>query len=387
MNNDYISKYLIELNEYKIKIKIKVKEKCLLFSKRCGSYVSGIDYSYSFDYYNEYIIITCNYDEKKIKCLLGNLLKITNNEFKKKIIINTSKHKEIISKILDFDFFDKIIFGMECETIYDLKKISNIKTIEFSPYSKIIKKYQEQIDLFPLKLDNLIIYLDLIKIVNINLPQGLKKLTFYPSNKNIDILDNYCEEIELDNEKSNSILFICNESICWDNLDLNPEIIIIANKNFDITNLANTTKKLYLYLNPLNFDFLPESLEYLSYVNIQENCLMNIPVGIKKIKFILPGKKKINLNLLPDSIEIVELFVINKIIIYLTLIEKLPKNLKKIMFYGNPETDVCTIGCDYTKRKQLIDVQGDKFSFWTELSKYLKEVKEELKVDFEILEI
>lgn len=244
--------------------------------------------------------------------------------------------------------YEKIIF-----TINDgeLKGIEN-KQIEI----KFIKSKDVvyEIDLIGTKINQLItnIYNKQIKSIDINFSSCSTKtqqLDFFPSfikdikmcfKFNCDIFDNLPEDLErLEIQDIPNALEITKE---LNNLPNKLKVLIMVNVWYN-----------------LGLDNLPSSLEVLElgFKNLYLNKFDNLPSNLKylKINFINRKKNKIpELNNLPDSLEYIELENYNGFII-----NKYPKNLKKIKYRTEEEKELTNVPENIIVIRELIN----KFKF------------------------
>ena len=369
-NNELIYNIKFECDKVKLEIQSNYNHGGKYIGDSNYKYKSGLDYKYS--YKNDMIHIECNYDLKKIMTILNEFDFIIQTDIVN-IYINTNnkENSPIINKILELDWFRFISFETNCEDIFDLRNLKNIKYVHFN---NDFLTYSEQLNLFPqndinltllinykrnilIKIPKNIIKIDLIRI---NLP-GTCIVDFSPYKLDLHINDEFQMYIVVDKTTPDYLLNSNSNQI---------DFVVILDHNLSLDTLPNTIQKIHLE-NSSNLDYLPESLEYLSLTeNFDQINFSNIPIGIKKIKIYLKEIKFL-FSSIPDSVEIIEMVYnkdyLKKNLSELINIDKLSKNLKKIILYA--------------KNKFILPAEHLKYC---KILDKLNLIKEETNSDFKI---
>lgn len=333
--NEFIYNIIFEQEKIKLELTTNYPHGKKYISNSGLRYNSGTDYKYSYS--NGMIRIQCEYNLTKVMTILNELNFIIQTDIVN-IYINTNKKENslVIKKILELDWFRFVSFETNCNDIYDLKNLKNIKYIHFN---NDFTTYYEQIKLFPQNDINLMLSINKCRNILIKIPKLIKNVDLINNSISIYNMLNFSPYDDKNISDELEMYLVYDKSSYDYLLNLNPnpnpiDFVFIFDENLSLNHLPNTIKKIHLS-NPSNLNYLPESLEYLSVNDYYQKInFSNIPVGIKKIKIYLE-EIYFYFSSIPDSVETIEITydtdLISEDSSQLDKIDKLPKNLKKII--------------------------------------------------------
>lgn len=285
------------------------------------------------------------------------------------LMINNNQCKYLVDELIDLDCFNTLVLGKKfTNPTYSLDKMKGIKYVIYK--SKKINK-------IPILPPNI----QILKI-NLNKPKNCHKLIYIPNGVKKIIYNtskNYFWIVDMENIDVKKILFVdeCKHSCCQkQNIVLNDYDCLINlgfNELIDSKNLPIGVKILKLLAmgrpdnstkHDFSFDYLPDSVEsiHLPFV-VDGKKLLNLPTSVKNISFDLIKRRiseyanltyisELSLNELPDTIEIINLFLYYPYLYPMVEIKHLPKMLKKINIYykAKSNTSIKTIFEEYKKK-------------------------------------